>query len=84
MILLVENHFEQDIIVIQQKIRQRQDTGRVINGEQTHLSTINMKFGDRYDWRGQALVYSERHGWHLRPTRDREEQRKVSSVFKEE
>jgi phage-related protein len=44
----------------------------------------NLKFGDRYDWRGQALVYSERHGWHLRPTRDREEQRKVSSVFKEE
>ena len=45
----------------------------------------NLKFGDRYDWRGQALVYSERHGWHLRPTGDRkEEERKVSSVSKEE
>ena len=44
----------------------------------------NLKFGDRYDWRGQALVYSERHGWHLRPTRDREEERKVSSISKDE
>ena len=82
MILLVENHFEQDIIVIQQKIRQRQDTGRVINGEQTHLSTINMKFGDRYDWRGQVLVYSERHGWHLKPTEARRQQRKEVHVSK--
>ena len=45
----------------------------------------NLKFGDRYDWRGQVLVYSERHGWHLRPTEPRkEEERKVSSVSKEE
>ena len=45
----------------------------------------NLKFGDRYDWRGQALVYSERHGWHLRPTIGRkEEEEKVSSVSKDE
>jgi|TARA_B110000196_G_C20662341_1_gene438000 hypothetical protein len=40
---------------------------------------------ERYDWRGNVAVYSERHGWHLRPTEDRkEEERKVSSVSKEE
>ena len=40
---------------------------------------------ERYDWRGNVAVYSERHGWHLRPTKDRkEEERKVSSVSKEE
>ena len=45
----------------------------------------NLKFGDRYDWRGQVLVYSERHGWHLRPTIGRkEEEEKVSSVSKDE
>ena len=44
----------------------------------------NLKFGDRYDWRGQVLVYSERHGWHLRPTEPRKEQRQnVVSVSKE-
>ena len=75
MILLVENHFEQDIIVIQQKIRQRQDTGRVINGEQTHLSIIDMN-KERYDWRGNVAVYSERHGWHLKPTEARRQKRK--------
>ena len=82
MILHEERVFERDIIVIQQKIRQRQDTGRVINGEQTHLSTINMKFGDRYDWRGQVLVYSERHGWHLKQTKARRQQRKEVHVSK--
>jgi hypothetical protein len=40
---------------------------------------------ERYDWRGNVAVYSERYGWHLRPTEDRkEEERKVSSVSKEE
>ena len=40
---------------------------------------------NRYDWRGNVAVYSERYGWHLRPTEDRkEEERKVSSVSKEE
>ena len=82
MILHDESPFVQDITVIQQKIRQRQDTGRVINGEQTHLSTINMKFGDRYDWRGQVLVYSERHGWHLKQTEARRQQRKEVHVSK--
>ena len=44
----------------------------------------NLKFGDRYDWHGQVLVYSERHGWHLRPTEPRKEQRQnVVSVSKE-
>jgi len=45
----------------------------------------NLKFGDRYDWRGNVAVYSERYGWHLRPTEPRKEQlEEVSSVFKEE
>ena len=41
-----------------------------------------MKFGDRYDWRGQVLVYSERHGWHLKPTDARRQQRKEVHVSK--
>ena len=77
-----ESHFGLDITVILQKIRRLQDIGRVINGEQTHLSTINMKFGDRYDWRGQVLVYSERHGWHLKQTEARRQQRKEVHVSK--
>ena len=40
---------------------------------------------ERYDWRGNVAVYSERYGWHLRPTEPRkEEERKASSVSKEE
>ena len=40
---------------------------------------------ERYDWRGNVAVYSERHGWHLRPTIGRkEEEKKVSSVSEEE
>ena len=39
---------------------------------------------ERYDWRGNVAVYSERHGWHLRPTEPRKEQRQnVVSVSKE-
>ena len=26
---------------------------------------------DIYNWKGNNLVYSERHGWHLRPTANR-------------
>jgi len=32
-----ESHFELDTTVILQKIKQVQDTGRAINGVQTHL-----------------------------------------------
>jgi len=40
---------------------------------------------EHYDWRGNVAVYSERYGWHLRPTVDRkEEEEKVSSVSEEE
>jgi hypothetical protein len=39
---------------------------------------------ERYDWRGNVAVYSERHGWHLRPTEPRKEQKEKSSVSKEE
>ena len=40
---------------------------------------------ERYDWRGNVAVYSERYGWHLRPTEPRKEQlEEVSSVSKEE
>ena len=42
----------------------------------------NLKFGDRYDWRGQVLVYSERHGWHLKQTEARRQQRKEVHVSK--
>jgi hypothetical protein len=37
MILLEENHFVQGTIAIQQKTRQQQDIGHVINGVQMHL-----------------------------------------------
>ena len=40
----------------------------------------NLKFGDRYDWRGNVAVYSERHGWHLRPTGDRKEEERKNYV----
>ncbi len=29
----------------------------------------------KYDWRGNVLSYSERHGWHLSPTESRRLQR---------
>ena len=28
---------------------------------------------ERYNWKGNSLVYSERHGLHLRPTAKRQE-----------
>jgi len=31
---------------------------------------------ERYDWRGNVAVYSERHGWHLKPTEARRQKRK--------
>ena len=29
---------------------------------------------EKYNWKGNSLVYSERHGLHLRPTAKRDEQ----------
>ena len=29
-----------------------------------------------YDWRGNVAVYSERYGWHLKPTEARRQQRR--------
>ena len=40
-ILQEENPFVQDIIVITQDLKQKQDIGLVINGVQTHQSIIN-------------------------------------------
>tara|TARA_B100000427_G_scaffold236375_1_gene199284 strand:- start:200 stop:385 length:186 start_codon:yes stop_codon:yes gene_type:complete len=31
-----------------------------------------------YDWRGNVAVYSERYGWHLKPTVDRDKKMKTS------
>ncbi len=31
---------------------------------------------EKYDWRGNRAVYSERYGWHLQPTEDRRQKRK--------
>ena len=31
---------------------------------------------ERYDWRGNVAVYSERYGWHLKPTEARRQQRR--------
>ena len=31
---------------------------------------------NRYDWRGNVAVYSERYGWHLKPTEARRQQRR--------
>ena len=42
MILQGVNHLEQDIIVITQDQRQKQDTGHVINGVLTHQLIINI------------------------------------------
>ena len=42
------------------------------------------KSKEQYDWRGNVAVYSERYGWHLRPTEPRKEQKEKSSVSKEE
>ena len=41
MILQGVSPFVQDIIVTIQDLRQKQDTGHAINGEQTHQSIIN-------------------------------------------
>ena len=41
MILQGVNLSERDIIVTIQALRQKQDTGHAINGEQTHQSIIN-------------------------------------------
>ena len=38
---------------------------------------------EQYDWRGNVAVYSERYGWHLRPTKQREKQEANSSVSKD-
>ena len=43
MILQEENHSVQGTIAIQQKTRQQQDIGLVINGVQTHQSITNSK-----------------------------------------
>ena len=42
MILQDVNPFVQDIIVIIQDLKQKQDTGHAINGEQTHQSIIKV------------------------------------------
>ena len=81
MILHEESLFEQDIIVIQPKIKQQHDIGHVINGALTHLSTIDMN-KERYDWRGNVAVYSERYGWHLKPTEARRQERKQEHISK--
>jgi len=31
---------------------------------------------ERYNWKGNRLVYSERHGLHLQPTEERRQRRK--------
>ena len=37
---------------------------------------------NRYDWRGNVAVYSERYGWHLRPTEARRQERKQDHTEK--
>jgi len=39
------------------------------------LSIIDMN-KERYDWRGNVAVYSERYGWHLKPTEARRQEEK--------
>ena len=41
--------------------------------------TMNKK---RYDWRGNVAQYSERHGWHLRPTEERRRKRREEHMEK--
>ena len=36
----------------------------------------------RYDWRGNVGQYSERHGWHLRPTEERRRKRREEHMEK--
>lgn len=81
MILHEESLFVPDIIVIQPKIKQQHDIGHVINGALTLLSTIDMN-KERYDWRGNVAVYSERYGWHLKPTEARRQERKQEHISK--
>jgi hypothetical protein len=37
---------------------------------------------EKYDWRGNRAVYSERYGWHLQPTEDRRQKRKEAHAAK--
>jgi len=36
---------------------------------------------EKYNWKGNNLVYSERHGWHLRPTASREQTMKEHNDY---
>ncbi len=46
-----------------------------------HLSIIDMN-KERYDWRGNVAVYSERYGWHLKPTEARRQEEKEKHISK--
>ena len=37
---------------------------------------------NRYDWRGNKAEYSERYGWHLKPTEQRRQERLQEHVAK--